>query len=167
MPVISATRPPIKFSQKYYNHHTAVNAKFAGYSQKGDSVLLNYEGFLSEEEVSQIISAEANYVDNDPFTHVLENIIRPARIFGQTVMDEFIASNVLLGITQYGKTSHVRKAMREVQDALTSGSLYDAMVEIRAIPVELRDPMFLSDARMLEAINRIEGYLGMPKSTTL
>ena len=61
----------------------------------------------------------------------------------------------------------VRKAMTEVLLALQTGSLYDAIAEAKAIPVESKDETFLSDARLLLFINKIETYLEVPLSTVL
>jgi hypothetical protein len=41
------------------------------------------------------------------------------------------------------------------------------MDQVRAIPAESKDPIFVTDARMLEFINSIETYLGLPKSSQL
>lgn len=98
---------------------------------------------------------------------IVMNRILSARSFGEKLISEIAAENVLLGITQANKTSDVRKASREVTDALATGSLYDAIAELRAIPVESRDPVFLSEARLLSTINKIETYLELPHSSEL
>lgn len=167
MATVSVNRDELLYPLKYHNHHLAANSKFIGYTQKGSVVTLMYDGQLVESEMATIMTAEANYIDSDPFQYVLDTVIRPARAFGQNLIDEFVAENVLLGITQVGLTSHVRKTMREVQDAVSSGSLYDAIVEIKSIPTEAKDPVFLSDARILKFINKIEAYLRIPLSTSL
>jgi len=167
MAIVHVTRESILYPNLYHTHHLSACSTFAGYNQKGDVVTLIYDSDLTEQQVATILVAEANYVDNDPFQYILDNVIRPARAFGQQVMDEFIAENVLLGITQSGKTNSVRKLMVEVQGALACGSLYDAIYEARQIPVESRDPVFVSAARILQFINRLEGYLGIPLSETL
>ena len=90
-----------------------------------------------------------------------------ARQFGEQMISEMAAENVLLGITQAGKTNAVRKASSEVINALQTGSLYDAIAEIRAIPSESKDAIFLSDARLLVVVNKIETYLELPHSESL
>jgi hypothetical protein len=167
MPVINIARAELKYPLKYHNYHKVVCVKFVGFSFKEPLVTLMYEGDLTEQEITQILAADANFVDSDPFQHILQNILLPARQFGQTIIDEFAAENVLLGITQAGKTGFVRKACREVTDALMTGSLYDALTEVRALPPEVKDPVFLSDTRLLSLMNRVEDYLKIPRSTSL
>jgi len=69
----------------------------------------------------------------------------PAIAFGHQVIAEMATENILLGITQAGKTSSVRKASAEVISALSTGSLYDAIAEIRTIPAESKDAVFFFD----------------------
>lgn len=90
-----------------------------------------------------------------------------AKAFGDSLIIQFGSENMALGITQAGKTSSVRKAMSEVISCLTTGSLYDAMDEARLIPSGSKDATFLTDARLLSFVNKIEGFLGKPLSTEL
>jgi hypothetical protein len=167
MPVISIPRAELNYPLKYHDYHKVVCPKFIGFTYKSPLATLMYEGELTEQEVTSILAADVNFVDNDPFQYILQNILLPARQFGQTIIDEFAAENVLLGITQAGKTGFVRKACREVTDALMTGSLYDALTEVRALPPEVKDPVFLSDVRLLALVNRVEDYLKIPRSTSL
>lgn len=57
--------------------------------------------------------------------------------------------------------------MASVISALQSGSLYDAITEVRAIPAESKDDIFITNSRMLDVIHRIETYLGLPLSASL
>lgn len=84
---------------------------------------------------------------------------------GQALIQEFITENLTLGITQAGKTKQVRQAMAEVTSCLMTGSLYDAIDELRLIPAEAKDDTFITDVRILNYINKIEEYLGIPLST--
>lgn len=168
MATVTVNRSPLLYPNKYYSMHLSVNAKFNGFSQKGSVCTLHYTDSLSESEVSTIITADANYIDNDPYEYILTEILIPARQFGDRLIDEFAAENVLLGISYSpSMTNHVRKTMREVSDALGTGSLKDAMYEARQISSESKDATFITDARLLKFINRIETYLGMELSTTL
>lgn len=119
------------------------------------------------------IQAYFEVVDNEALISSIEaekslrNIISEARAFGDKMINKFIAGNLILGITQAGMTSQVRKATSEVTMALLTGSLYDAIAEIRNIPVESRDEVFLSESRLLAFINDIETYLGSELSEEL
>lgn len=98
---------------------------------------------------------------------MVRETIASATIFGQNLILEFATENVLLGITQMGMTTHVRTATAGVVNALQTGSLYDAISEAKAIPAEKKDATFVTDARLLIFINKIESYLGIPLSTEL
>jgi len=154
-------RDTIQWTQKYFNFHLSLNQYFDGFTQKGTQVILFYKAPLTEEQQSAIQLADVGFVDSDPLTYICDSIIIPARQFGQTLINRFAAENVLLGITQAGKTNYVRKALREITDCLNSGSLYDAIYECRQIPSEAKDNIFITDARLLCMINEIERYLKM------
>ena len=118
-----------------------------------------YAGALAQ--LSAIVPA------NKPAQLQVEDAIREAISFGQDLIITFAAENVLLGVTQAGKTQDVRSATADAVSALATGSLYDAIAAVRAIPVEDKDATFITDARMLGFINKIETYLNLPLSTTL
>ena len=87
-----------------------------------------------------------------------------AIVFGQKLIVQFSAENVMLGITQAGKTKDVSVYLSELQILLNSGSLYAAIDEIdllvaQGIPVEL-DP-FITEIRLLEYKEVLQEYLGL------
>lgn len=90
----------------------------------------------------------------------VEVIIRSAIAFGAELLVQFSTENVLLGITQAGKTKEVRQAMSEIITALQTGSLYDAMDEIDQIPESAKDGIFITDERLQEYKTKIQEYLG-------
>lgn len=98
---------------------------------------------------------------------IVEQIIDDAIVFGTKLLRKFAAENTIMGITQEGKTNEVRKAMREVTDAIYTGSLKDVILEARAIPVESYDSKYITAARILSFINEIEDYLGIQRSENL
>jgi hypothetical protein len=167
MYTISISRATIAYSTKYHNFHKALNSSFNGYAYKDGIVTLYYASPLAEETQAAIQLADVSFVDNDPFQFVKTTILVPARAFGNEIIDDFAAENIVLGITQAGLTNHVRKTCKEVTDALRSGSLYDALHEVRQIPEQAKDPTFLSNSRLLVFVNKIETYLGLPLSTQL
>lgn len=97
----------------------------------------------------------------------VEAAISDAIIFGQHMLIKFAAENVLLGITQAGMTDTVRTVMAGVIQSLQTGSLLNAITLARAVPSGSKDATFITDARLLAAINDIEAYLGMARSTSL
>lgn len=98
---------------------------------------------------------------------IIQKVIADAINFGNQLISEFAAQNVLMGITQEGMTGTVRKNMSEVVNALSTGSLYDAIAEAKAIPSDKKDSKYITDARLLEFVNKIEAYLNIPLSNSL
>ena len=97
----------------------------------------------------------------------VEYAIAEAVSFGSRQMIKFAAENVMLGITQAGMTTTIRNVIKDVVNCLQTGSLYDAITAVRAIPAENKDATFVTDARLLTFINQIEIYLKLPVSQTL
>lgn len=97
----------------------------------------------------------------------VEGVIAKARSFGDQLINQFAAENVMLGITADEMTGTVRKNLSEVMSAIQSGSLRDAIDECRAIPSGDKDVKYITDARLLAFINKIETYLGETLSVTL
>ena len=97
----------------------------------------------------------------------LRQIIIGAEAFGKKLSQDFKIENVVLGITQDGMTGTVLDKMSRVMAALDSGSLHEAISRIKAIPEADKDAKYITDARLLEAANKLEAYLGLPLSTEL
>lgn len=85
--------------------------------------------------------------------------------FAQKLMIEFTTENIYMGITQDGMISAVRKSLSEVILCMITGSLYDAIAEVKAIPVEKKDPKYITNARLTAFVNKIEDYLLVPRTT--
>lgn len=99
--------------------------------------------------------------------NAVEFAIANAVAFGQHLMIKFAADNVMLGITQAGMTATVRTVMAASIQCLQTGSLYDAIAQVKAIPAESKDATFITDARLLAFVNLVEDYLGILRSTSL
>lgn len=106
-------------------------------------------------------------MNHNPFDQVayVRSIVQASIDFGVNLIIEFATENVLLGITQLGLTNHVRTTCFEVTNALSTGSLYDAITEIKAIDPSAFDSVILTPARVLAFRNKIETYLGVPLAT--
>jgi hypothetical protein len=102
-----------------------------------------------------------------PVQNCIHDILDPAMIFGLQTMKEFISENILLGITQMNMTSIVREYTGQIAEALNTGSLYDAINEMKAVPIEHKDAIFITDERLLRFVNKVENYLKIPLSETL
>lgn len=116
---------------------------------------------LSEDQIDFHLNLIATY-EQTP-----ECIIENAMSFGTKLMVEFTTENIYMGITQDGMTKQVRKTLQEVQNCILSGSLKDAIDEIKLIPIDKKDPKYLTDARLLSFVNKIETYLNIPLSSSL
>jgi len=140
----------------------------------------NYNGVLFTDEaellsaISDLSPEQQTYILNDfhnrPHVNVqtlIESAVISAREFGMHLMVTFAAENILLGITQEGKTGEVLTKMAGVMPALQAGSLYEAINQLRAIPPEQYDTKYVTAARLLSAVNKIETYLELPLSESL
>lgn len=130
------------------------------------------EGYVSEQVIPaqyvlvlnpEKVNAKALAAQNAQLDAVLDEAIA----FGMALQKEFTKQNMVLGITQDNMTGTVRKAMIEVLSALQTGSLYDAITEAKAIPAEAKDPKYITNARLLAFVNRIEEYLQIPLTQSL
>jgi len=90
----------------------------------------------------------------------VEKIVRAAMEFGNNLIVEFSTENIMLGITQDGMTKQVRQNMSEVISALITGSLYDAIDEVDAIPESAKDDKYITDERLQQYKAKIQEYLG-------
>lgn len=117
--------------------------------------------------LEEIINLIDKYNKTSSPQAVINKVVSSAMTKGQSIIQEFIAENLVLGITQAGKTKEVRQAMAEVTSCLMTGSLYDAIDELRLIPAEAKDSTFITDVRILSYINKIETYLGLELSTEI
>jgi hypothetical protein len=94
-------------------------------------------------------------------------VLAPAVAFGASLVNDFIAENVMMGITQDGMTATVLERMDAVLTALQTGSLYDSISKVRAIPQADYDTKYITSERLLIFINKVELYLGLPLSGAL
>lgn len=138
----------------------------------------DFQGFLVDEGVVTVLVSgvpdltlisviEAISPPNASTLSLVEDSVTNARHFGAQIIVEFAAKNVILGITADGMTGSVRKTCAEVIDCLLTGSLYDAINELRAIPTGSYDSKYITAARILIVINELETYLGVTLSTSI
>lgn len=164
---LEITRQVLSCPTKYHRTMAAVSPKFTGLSYKGSIVTLHLSEEPTVEEQAAFLAADSTFQDVDQAAYVLVHHLKPAVAFGKRMIEDFSTENILLGVTQAGMTNHVRRTASEIVDALHTGALYDAITEARAIPAEAKDPVFVSDARLLRLIDEIEKFLGDPISPSL
>jgi len=119
-----------------------------------------------ELEGSSIVAIEdedlaAEWAHKDQVAAV-SKAISSAMTFGQSLVTEFAVENVMLGITQDGKTGEVLDKMAPVMAAVQSGSLYEAITRAKAI--DDFDAKYVTHDRLYAFINKIEAYLGIQLS---
>lgn len=128
------------------------------------TIVFNQE--LTVNDLNLLTTIVSNHNNFDQKKYV-ESLILKSINFGNELISEFAAENVMMGITQDGMTGTVRKHMSEVVSALNTGSLYDAIIEAKAIPAEHKDGKYITNARLLTFINKLETYLGITLTTSL
>lgn len=139
-----------------------IGAEWVVNPHKYDIAVCTFDGqHLQLDPVKQAAKSSAN------IKIYTESILSNAMDFGKKLIVEFGAENMRMNITQLGKTNEVRIALNGVMSALLAGSLYDAITEVKKIPVEAKDATFVTDIRLLVFVNKIEDYLHTPRSTHL
>ena len=106
-------------------------------------------------------------IDERKAQATLKRKVRGAIRFGQQLIKDFVEENVAMGITKDDMSEAVLDAMEKVEAAVRTGSLYVAIKRIREIPTEAKDAKYITDARLLEFINKIEEFLGTTISREL
>lgn len=117
-----------------------------------------------DDEVVEMSSEEKTVIDQLELPLLVKDTVSRAVAFGNNMIIDFATENVLLGITQLGLTMHVRKVTADVTNALITGSLYDAITEMKKFTEEDMDPIILTPARILAFRNKIEDHLGIPRA---
>lgn len=111
------------------------------------------------------ISAVINLHDaNDPLGPV-KSVIRRAVSFGAKITAEFAAENVAMGITQAGKTKLIADTCQQAFYYLSTGSLYEARTAMLELVLTEEMSPYLTEARLISFINKLETYLGLSLTT--
>ena len=131
-------------------------------AQNGDNFDIIFSQSLTSQEEIELNALVSNH-QGDPL-FVVRNVIQDARNFFDDLLNNFAAENVLLGITQAGKTRDVADYLRDVMYYGQSGSLYEVLGVINQLqqagyPTDLEP--FITEVRMTLFKSKIEGYLGL------
>lgn len=148
--------------------------------------LANYDGMVSSPEQLEIMFKNPATVADEQFVYaywdsltsttettptseeILANVrtvINKAITFGAQLTIEFASDNVLNGITQAGKTRLIADACQKAFYYLSTGSLYEARAEMLSITLTSDMAPFLTRSRVIDFVNKIETYLGLPLTT--
>ncbi len=116
---------------------------------------------LSENQISKIQTLISNSnVDSSIEKAKIKEAVKNAIEFGESLIIDFSADSISLGISQLGITDQVIEKTSKVINALKTGSLYLAIDEIKNIPLSNLDDIILTPLRLKDFRNRIESYLG-------
>lgn len=151
-------------SGTYLDQLKAIASSVTAFTNTGSSIIVESTQELYSGALAQL---DAIVPANIPAQKQVEALISQAIYFGNQLVIEFAAQNVLMGITQAGMTATVRAVTGSVMLALQTGSLYDAIQECRDIAPSDMDGVFITEARLLTFVHKIETYLGIPLSSSL
>lgn len=111
----------------------------------------------TEEDITVVI---------DPFDKAKKSI-QNAIDFGKSLSVAFLAENVVLGIVSAGMVDRAREILDSAFRAIETGSLLEAIEKLKAIPESSKDPIFITNERLLKYINAMEEYLTIPFTNNL
>lgn len=128
-----------------------------------NTVNLYFSQELSNEDKSNLDSIVDSHILSTTSESV-DIIINNAVDFGLNTISQFRKENVLMGITQAGKTGAVTDYLHKLIHYTITGSLYQAVSEIdrlllEGLPEELEP--FITEVRLLDYKNKINTYLGV------
>lgn len=112
-------------------------------------------------------AAQATAQQTAVVTGIVKNKVSGATAFGQSIAISFATTNILMGITQAGKTQQVADYCQKLQYYISTGSLYAVLNELTRM---LNDPVrpslglepFINDSLLSNYINQVKAYLGIP-----
>lgn len=114
---------------------------------------------MFKNELDQIVNSHD--ASSDPIGQA-HNSIRSMKRFGENIMDEYAAENMVTGITAAGKSEAVLDYFDDVMQALKTGSLDVVIRKLSAkltagVPAELSP--FVTEFKIQQMISRIVRFL--------
>lgn len=127
----------------------------------GNQVFIVFPSELTQSQVETLNSLVAAHNPNAQL-EAIKNVVRAATSFGQSIIIDFAAENVALGITQAGKTKAVADYLANMTRYAQTGSLYEVLAEIdrleqAGLPQDLVP--FVTAARLQIFRTKITSYL--------
>lgn len=114
-------------------------------------------------ECPETVKIGDNYINNE-FSSAIPNLnikeiytnkVSKAISESTKMMTEIAADNILLGITQAGKTKLIADTLKDVIRYCQSGSLYEAINELDRITITADMAPFLTEEKKLEMKDKI------------
>lgn len=124
---------PVNLDKVSIHFRTALSTNFDGIRCNSELMILDFKEDYSEADET-LVNTYWNSLNSNSFNPTMQEIvfskINDAIVFGNQMIIQAAVENVLLGITQAGKTKDVSDFLSNLQTYLRSGSLYAAMAEI-------------------------------------
>jgi hypothetical protein len=117
--------------------------------------------------VSEMLALYAYVPTAMSSVQIVSNSISQAMQFGQGLIIQFAAQNVLSGITQSGQTIAVATYLQPLGYLLNSGSLYGAITVINSLIADTSTTKtnlapFVTNNILYNYLNQIQTWLGLP-----
>lgn len=112
-------------------------------------------------------SAEATAYAQKAQMAAVKKQVENIAAFSQDLLNQFAAENIAMGITADNKTEEVLDVMLPVMSALQGGAPTIAIKRAKAISEASYDAKYVTAARLLAYVNKIEAFLGLPQSNSL
>lgn len=128
----------------------------------GDTVNIFFSNELTSQNFDLLTNLVAAHTTSPSASDIVEVKIKEATIFGESILKEFTIENVLLGITQAGKTRQVSDYCHKLSHYISTGSLYAAMEQVDYMISQGLDPTldpFVTEARLLAYKQKIANFL--------
>lgn len=123
-----------------------------------DSVNSYYNSLTQSGEIAKM---------NPTTQQIVQKSILSAQTFGNNLLLQFAADNVLAGITQANKTIVVSDYLEDLYNYISAGSLYASIQKVNELIADTSDNKancspFITNAVLYTYMNKIQTYLGVP-----
>lgn len=132
----------------------------------GSSFSINFPTGTSLSNVYQTINAMGEAPPAPTLTQVYTAVVVAAQNFGQQLATQYAVQNILLGITQSGKTQALIDYTNNLSQCLYTGSLYAALSAINVMIADISSAKtnlspFITNDILYSYLNQIQSYLGI------
>lgn len=137
--------PLTKYAQENsISLQSAINALFGNLTS-------NYEKL--EQELASALGrlpsqAEMNYCSSSIKDYYQYTVLPNAIKYGSNLMNEFMADNILAGITQAGKTKIIGEACKDIAYWLSMGNLYEAVNAIDTFTYDIAYEPYITEEKL-------------------
>lgn len=143
---------------------SSLGSLFDGMATSGSAITTFFTQALTSDQQTTLAGIISSHVPSY-VNQVIDGKLAGAVDFGTMLMNQFKRSNVLLGITQAGKTQLIADASHNLYHYLITGSLYAAINECDKMSVNVLISTwspYITAANLEGYKNQIQTYLGIP-----